>query len=231
MYTIPAFGPWPEQNAGPDEEKRLTSAQQSKTSPTSIDQEHETGVFYGSGKLPYQTSLAACTCNDFVKRKKPCKHVYRLAMELGIIPLDYKTGRSSGERNEAQISFEDSIALVEQLSEAAQKHVENMLFLGDLEKLRLHGRRSGIILAADVFLFSDIKAAAHTHYVLLSVNVLLLNKGKTASCPGTSMLAPAPAPGSPAVRYVLLPRGGNTGGSPCTPVTGTAASNQALIKL
>ena len=128
MYTIPAFGPWPEQNAGPDEEKRLTSAQQSKTSPTSIDREHETGVFYGSGKLPYQTSLAACTCNDFVKRKKPCKHVYRLAMELGIIPLDYKTGRSSGERNEAQISFEDSIALVEQLSEAAQKHIENMLY-------------------------------------------------------------------------------------------------------
>lgn len=128
MYTIPAFGPWPEQNAGPDEEKRLNSAQQSKTSPTSIDLEHETGVFYGSGKLPYQTSLAACTCNDFVKRKKPCKHIYRLAMELGIIPLDYKTGRSSGERNEAQISFEDSIALVEQLSEAAQKHIENMLY-------------------------------------------------------------------------------------------------------
>lgn len=128
MYTIPAFGPWPEQNAGPDEEKRLTSAQQSKTSPTSIDREYETGVFYGSGKLPYQTSLAACTCNDFVKRKKPCKHIYRLAMELGIIPLDYKTGRSSGERNEAQISFEDSIALVEQLSEAAQKHIENMLY-------------------------------------------------------------------------------------------------------
>lgn len=128
MYTIPAFGPWPEQNAGPDEEKRLNSAQQSKTSPTSIDREHETGVFYGSGKLPYQTSLAACTCNDFVKRKKPCKHIYRLAMELGIIPLDYKTGRSSGERNEAQISFEDSIALVEQLSEAAQKHIENMLY-------------------------------------------------------------------------------------------------------
>lgn len=46
-----------------------------------------------------------------------------------------------------------------------------MLFLGNLEKLRLHGGRSVIIFAADVFLFSDIKAAAHTHYVLLPVNV------------------------------------------------------------
>ena len=46
-----------------------------------------------------------------------------------------------------------------------------VLLLGDLEKLRLHGGRSGIILAADIFLFSDIKAAAHTHCVLLPVNV------------------------------------------------------------
>ena len=68
MTMIPAFGPWAEHPADADEEKRLTSAQQSKTSPISIDREHETGVFYGSGKDPYQTSLASCTCNDFVKQ-------------------------------------------------------------------------------------------------------------------------------------------------------------------
>ena len=77
---IPAFGPWTEHPADADEEKRLASAQQSKTSPLSVDKEHETGVFYGSGKEPYQTSLASCTCNDFVKRKKPCKHIFRLAV-------------------------------------------------------------------------------------------------------------------------------------------------------
>ena len=117
MTMIPAFGPWTEHPADTDEEKRLASAQQSKTTPTSIDREHETGVFYGSGKDPYQTTLASCTCNDFVRRKKPCKHVFRLAMELGIIDTAYKTGRSTGERNEAQISFADSIELVEQLSD------------------------------------------------------------------------------------------------------------------
>ena len=72
MTMIPAFGPWTEHPADTDEEKRLASAQQSKTTPTSIDREHETGVFYGSGKDPYQTTLASCTCNDFVRRKKPC---------------------------------------------------------------------------------------------------------------------------------------------------------------
>lgn len=128
MTMIPAFGPWPEHPADTDEEKRLASAQQSKTSPLSVDKEHETGVFYGSGKEPYQTSLASCTCNDFVKRKKPCKHIFRLAMELGIIDAAYKTGRSTGERNEAQISFADSVALVEQLSDAAQNAIKDMLY-------------------------------------------------------------------------------------------------------
>lgn len=128
MTMIPAFGPWTEHPADADEEKRLASAQQSKTSPLSVDKEHETGVFYGSGKEPYQTSLASCTCNDFVKRKKPCKHIFRLAMELGIIDAAYKTGRSTGERNEAQISFADSVALVEQLSDAAQNAIKDMLY-------------------------------------------------------------------------------------------------------
>lgn len=129
MTMIPAFGPWTEHPADADEQKRLANAQQSKTTPTSIDREHETGVFYGSGKDPYQTSLASCTCNDFVRRKKPCKHIFRLAMELGIIGADYKTGRSTGERNEAQLSFADSIELVEQLSDAAQNEIKDMLHL------------------------------------------------------------------------------------------------------
>lgn len=100
MTMIPAFGPWPEHPADADEEKRLASAQQSKTSPLSVDKEHETGVFYGSGKEPYQTSLASCTCNDFVKRKKPCKHIFRLAMELGIIDAAYR--RAAAPANETR---------------------------------------------------------------------------------------------------------------------------------
>ena len=35
MTMIPAFGPWTEHPADTDEEKRLASAQQSKTSPLS----------------------------------------------------------------------------------------------------------------------------------------------------------------------------------------------------
>ena len=37
MTMIPAFDPWTEHPADTDEEKRLASAQQSKTSPLSVD--------------------------------------------------------------------------------------------------------------------------------------------------------------------------------------------------
>lgn len=36
-----------------------------------------------SGKT-YTTSLQACTCEDFTFRKKPCKHMYQLALSIGL---------------------------------------------------------------------------------------------------------------------------------------------------
>ena len=33
----------------------------------------------------YKTTLSGCTCSDFITRKVPCKHMYRLALELNII--------------------------------------------------------------------------------------------------------------------------------------------------
>lgn len=44
-------------------------------------------MFAGSGKKPYTATLSKCTCNDFVKRKLPCKHMYSLAHQLGYIEL------------------------------------------------------------------------------------------------------------------------------------------------
>lgn len=33
-------------------------------------------------------SLEKCNCHDFQNRRKPCKHMYRLAMDLGIFSID-----------------------------------------------------------------------------------------------------------------------------------------------
>ena len=36
----------------------------------------------------YVVTLESCTCPDFQRRQRPCKHMYRLAMELGIFTAD-----------------------------------------------------------------------------------------------------------------------------------------------
>jgi len=38
----------------------------------------------------YEVTLNRCTCLDFKKRHKPCKHMYRLAFELRVFKLDEK---------------------------------------------------------------------------------------------------------------------------------------------
>ncbi len=48
----------------------------------------KTARFSSTSDLPYyDTSLSACDCYDFQERKMPCKHIYRLAVELGIIEI------------------------------------------------------------------------------------------------------------------------------------------------
>lgn len=69
-----------------DEEQntRLQSAKKGECTPISIDIDNRTGKFSGRYGI-YETTLEMCNCFDFEKRDKPCKHMYRLAIELGLI--------------------------------------------------------------------------------------------------------------------------------------------------
>jgi len=64
--------------------KRIKSAQSAKLTPIKIDHEDLYGYFQGSHGR-YETFLNYCPCGDFHRSKLPCKHIYRLAMELNII--------------------------------------------------------------------------------------------------------------------------------------------------
>lgn len=47
-----------------------------------------TAKFSSTTDLPYyDTSLSTCNCYDFQERQLPCKHIYRLAVELGLIEI------------------------------------------------------------------------------------------------------------------------------------------------
>lgn len=54
-----------------------------------VDEKAKTARFSSTSILPYyDTTLSSCTCADFEKRKLPCKHIYRLAKELGVIDIE-----------------------------------------------------------------------------------------------------------------------------------------------
>lgn len=69
-------------DAHPEQIKRMKSAKSAKMAPVSIDYMGQTALFAGSGKKPYETTVDSCTCRDFFVRRLPCKHIYRLRMEL-----------------------------------------------------------------------------------------------------------------------------------------------------
>lgn len=66
---------------GEDQLKRIKSALKLKMD--SVDFETQTGHI-----KDYDVSLDKCTCMDFGRRRKPCKHIYRLAIELGVFNAD-----------------------------------------------------------------------------------------------------------------------------------------------
>lgn len=94
-----SFEPWGEIPESSDLDKRLKSASSAKLTPIEIDRENKTAIFAGSTSI-YQTSLRTCNCPDYsINRNKrnylPCKHILRLAMNLGLLKYPYKEDASA----------------------------------------------------------------------------------------------------------------------------------------
>lgn len=66
-----------------EQHKRFGTAQKIKPDNITLDTIAKTAVIVGSGEDPYEVTLDSCTCFDYLSRKLPCKHIYRLAQELG----------------------------------------------------------------------------------------------------------------------------------------------------
>lgn len=93
----------------------------------------------GSNGASYKTSLEACECTDFTRNQRPCKHMYHLALHLGLLSmLDYdvdmehlekiRAARDEclREKKEAQAAVSQSKAQIatekEQVLEAGKKY-------------------------------------------------------------------------------------------------------------
>lgn len=89
------FGNWNEEIHNDAEQiKRIKKAESADLTPAAIDYDKQSGTFKGSGKNPYEVTLDFCPCGDFRRRRLPCKHIYRLAMELKLFSGNFDVGIS-----------------------------------------------------------------------------------------------------------------------------------------
>lgn len=107
--------------------KRIKSASAANLTPLVVDFTNKTAVFQGS-TTKYDVSLEYCPCGDFRKRKLPCKHIYRLAMELGLFQHEFKSDVSKSKSRVTSISFPDYIDIIEDLSEKSQRMLLSDLY-------------------------------------------------------------------------------------------------------
>lgn len=80
------FGSWDSQvHDTIDQLKRICSSRKISSSKIVIDCVNQTATISGSASTPYNVSLTHCDCSDFNVRGLPCKHIYRLALDLGYL--------------------------------------------------------------------------------------------------------------------------------------------------
>lgn len=108
-------------------QKRIASARSKKLTPVKLDTKDFYAYFQGShGK--YETYLDFCPCGDFKRARRPCKHIFRLAMELGLIDVDFQSDSASIPAVKSEIlPLNETIDKIEVLSEAAQKKLLKIL--------------------------------------------------------------------------------------------------------
>lgn len=100
--------------------KRIKSAKSAKLTPVKIDPADCYGYFQGAHGR-YETWLDSCPCGDFIRSKLPCKHIYRLAIELGVIDEAAATDQNAiPEVNVRKVSLSETLDIVETLSVEAQ---------------------------------------------------------------------------------------------------------------
>lgn len=156
MESRGTFGVWDESIHMPeDQQKRIKSAEKADATPLSVDKDAQNGVFPGSGKKPYETTLDSCTCGDFVRRKLPCKHMYRLAMECGIFKGSVKIGINKNTIAKIQIPFKEVVTALESLNKECQKEVMSLLRLNLYDKcdiFYIQDRYFGDLLISPLFI-------------------------------------------------------------------------------
>ncbi len=85
--TDALWGKWADCHDTEPQRLRADRARIGELAVKRVDQRARVALFVGGQGKNYRTTLLSCTCPDFAKRGIPCKHIYRLAINLGIQDL------------------------------------------------------------------------------------------------------------------------------------------------
>lgn len=84
------FGNWHEKvHRGAAQSDRFERAAHECIALGGYDPKTGVATINGSSGKDYTTTLDYCSCEDFQKRSKPCKHIYFLAMQMGFTSEDF----------------------------------------------------------------------------------------------------------------------------------------------
>lgn len=105
--AILQFGYWdPDVHSTLEQVKRLAAMLRIKPKNITVNVDNLTAEIIGSTGDHHHVSLTSCSCMDFHFRQLPCKHIYRLAYELGCLNSLPKFDRKSAEAFEGTIPDE-----------------------------------------------------------------------------------------------------------------------------
>lgn len=152
--------------------KSIERARKADTTPDSIDTKSMTGIFPGRSN-PYIVTLSSCTCGSFISRRKPCKHMYRLAMECGLFAGEFNTGLNKNSLSVEQISFEDAVAELENLSDTCQILIMDRIRLKDgpfvTERLDDYSQFTSCSLVTEIIPTYEMVTASYTKNKILAI--------------------------------------------------------------
>lgn len=116
------FGDWPDSlHFEPEQLIRIERARQISAEDVNIDIGMMSGTILGSKKPnvserhEYNVDVYSCSYGDFIAHKRPCKHMYRLAMEYGLI------GSYSKEQ------LQEAVGAIENFPDEAQLFLKSVL--------------------------------------------------------------------------------------------------------
>lgn len=150
-------------------EKKILKAKSAECTPSSVDKESCVAIFERKDKN-YTTYLNECNCSSFGMDKTPCKHMYRLAMELGILDISFSSYLHGG------YTWKEAIDIIEKYPDNVQ-----LEFMQHFSKSSEHKRKKNpamdILISDGLLLESASSETANYKYVRL-IDDFFVNKQK-----------------------------------------------------